>query len=427
MKSYSPFFFLARKLQKKAKFMLLAKSMRIVSLFVAVIFLGLICTKVHLAKRTLAAEECACPDGQDELTCNKSKLACWQGKIEEKKQVANTLSNTISILNGQIVVQELQVKQTQLEIAQLEKEISDLSERISGLNMSLDRLSSTLVQRVVVNYERSQTNPLSLLLGSDSFSTFIMRYKYLQIAQHHTQEVMQQAESQRINFDQEKTLKEQKQAEVDKKNQLLQQQEADLDRQRLAQQQLLAQTRNDEARYQQELAKTLAEQQAIQSLIAGNGQETQVRDVKQGEEIASIIPGPSPCSTGAHLHFEVTIDGGDHDPAGYLKPIDGIEWNNAPDDPFGFAGSWDWPINNAARINQGYGMTWYARVRRAYGGAPHTGIDMISKSPGDYTVRAVKPGTLYRGSIHCGNGQLRYVRVDHHDGGVNTYYLHVNY
>ena len=41
-------------------------------------------------------------------------------------------------------------------------------------------------------------------------------------------------------------------------------------------------------------------------------------------------------------------------------------------------------------------------------------------------VKAVKGGTLYRGSYGVGC-QLRYVRVAHDDSDLETYYLHVNY
>ena len=69
-------------------------------------------------------------------------------------------------------------------------------------------------------------------------------------------------------------------------------------------------------------------------------------------------------------------------------------------------------------------MTFYASVLRYYGGSPHTGLDMVNS---DYQVKAVQPGTLYRGAIGCGGGTLRYVHVKHTDGGADTYYLHVNY
>jgi peptidoglycan hydrolase CwlO-like protein len=379
------------------------------------------------APQLQAAEECSCPAEQDELTCNKTKQSCWQSKINDKQQQANTLANVISVINGQIVVQELQIKQTKLEIDTLEKEIGELNTRISGLNVSLDRMTDVLIQRVDTNYKRRSTNPLSLLLVSDSIGSFFSRYKYLQIAQKHTAELMQQAETQKTDFDVQKALKEKKQDEVDKKRVLLQQQQNQLTQQRADQQELLKQTQNDEARYQSELAKTLAEEQAVKGIFAGNGSEAKVGEVKKGDKIATIISGASPCSNGTHLHFEVEKDGVHQNPANYLQQIGGLIWNNSPDGPFSFSGGWEWPLNDPARINQGFGMTWYARVRRAYGGAPHTGIDMVSKD-GNLNVKAVKDGVAYRGSIKCGNGLLRYVKVDHKDdAGVSSYYLHVNY
>lgn len=218
-----------------------------------------------------ADDDCSCPAGQDDKTCNATKQACLQDKINQKKNAADTLSNTISILNGQILVQELQVKQTQQEIAQLNTDISQLSERISGLNLSLDQLTAVLIQRVQANYKMRQTNPLDILLLSGNLNSFFEKYKYLQVAQEHTQKLMASADTQRVTFNQQKTLKQQKQAEVQDKTTLLKQQEADLTSQRANEQTLLKQTQNDEARYQQLLAQAQAEVSSFQSFATDLG------------------------------------------------------------------------------------------------------------------------------------------------------------
>jgi peptidoglycan hydrolase CwlO-like protein len=393
----------------------------------------LLCIGLGLRPPLIQAAECdqyqCSKDNQSEneyLDCIKDKRSCLETQISKTQQEASSFNNTISILNGQIQVQELQIAQTRAEIEKLEREITELATRITGLELSLDRLTTLLVARVGESYRNQHSNPLLMILTSDSLTSFMTQYRYAQVSQEHLSDVMHKAEEQRTNYDTQKSLKEEKQTEIEKKRNQLQAQQNTLTKQRAEQQTLLQQVKNNQAGYQRELEKTLAELEAIQSIIAGKGNETASGHVEQGAKIASVIAGASPCSTGSHLHFEVVRDGVHRDPAGYLKNIEAV-WNNQPDSPFGLGGDWEWPLENPARINQGYGMTWYARVKRSYGGAPHTGIDMFSKTSGNYTVKAVKPGTLYRGSIACGGGLLKYVKLAHDSDGFETYYLHVNY
>jgi peptidoglycan hydrolase CwlO-like protein len=408
-------------------------SRKIIFLWMTPILLGAFWVRSTNQATVVRADDCAsivCSSSnqsEDEyLDCNRKKQACWEQKIEETQTQAVTLTNTINLLNGQISLQQLQVSLSIAEIGKLENEVLDLSERIKGLGYSLDRLSTVLIERVQAQYKQSRTSPSLQLLGSDSLTDVIAQLRYLSIAQKQTADVMARTETQRSEYDVQKDLKEEKQEELQVKKISLENLQASLKSQKSDQQYLLGETKNNEANYQSELAKTLAELEAIQSIIAGRGSETKIRNVQKGDKIASIISGPSACSTGAHLHFEVAKSGVHRNPAGYLKSTD-IAWNNSPDGPFSFTGSWDWPVNNAARITQGYGMTYYARVKRFYGGSPHTGLDILSKTSSDFTVKAVRDGTLYRGSIACGGGLLRYVKVEHKDDSEDTYYLHINY
>ncbi len=402
--------------------------------FTAIVAIG-VCAGIIFQIRTTplyAADDCgtiACDKNlqvEDEyLRCIDDKKSCLQSKLQEIGTQKVTLTNTISIINGKITIQQLEINQLETEIEQLEREIRELTTRISGLNVSLDRLSTVLIDRIRSQYKTAQTTPLVLLASSGSFNHLVSQYKYVTEAGQQTALAMGKAESQRIEYDDQKALKEKKQTEVQTKQTKLEVERGALGKQKQEQQFLLTETRNNEAKYQAELEKTLAELNAIQSIIAGKGSESKVGNVSQGDKIASIIVGASTCSNGTHLHFEVVRGGVNYNPAGYLKPISAA-WNNDPDGAFGFGGDWEWPLSDPAKINQGYGMTYYARVRRAYGGAPHTGIDMASKSQ-DYTVKAVKDGELFRGSISCGGGQLRYVKVKHKDSDISTFYLHVNY
>lgn len=374
-----------------------------------------------------ACEQTCTKDEADQtayLSCVNAKKTCLEETLRTIQSQKVTLSNTIALINGRVAIQELQIQRTEAELIRLEREVLELSDRINGLNVSLDRLSEMLVERIQHQYKALRNSSLASALQADTLAQAVVRSSYVKETGERTADAMERAESQRIEYDAQKSIKEEKQAEVEQKQAQLQSEQQVLTKQRAEQQFLFSETKNNEQKFQELLAKTLAEIDAIQSIIAGKGTETNGGEVQEGNRIASIIQGASTCSTGTHLHFEVVKDKINRDPAGYLKNVS-VTWNNSPDGAFGLGGDWIWPVNDPVRITQGYGMTYYARVRRAYGGAPHTGIDMVSLG-GDATVKAVKSGTLYRGSIKCGNGQLRYVKVDHNDG-YSTYYLHVNY
>src|SRR5690606_973654 len=181
------------------------------------------CLSLIFTHVVLAAESCngiTCSKESDDETyqkCMSEQIACWQGKVSEARDKSVTLQSTITVLNGQINIQQLKVNQTQAEIDSLEKQIVDLSDRLAGLDVSLDKLSSALIERVQEHYKRQTTTPLGLLLFSDSLNNFLAQRRYLQLAQEHLSENMQQAETQRLDYDLQKTLKEEKQLEVESK------------------------------------------------------------------------------------------------------------------------------------------------------------------------------------------------------------------
>jgi len=184
---------------------------------------------------------------------------------------------------------------------------------------------------------------------------------------------------------------------------------------------LLEITQNKEQRYQQLLSATRAEIDAIQRIIAGRGDETEVGKVNQGDAVATIIVGASACSTGTHLHFEVRERDEVRNPLNFLR---NILVDNPYSDPFIATGSWNWPLNEPIKLTQSFGSdTSFIRSGASWYRF-HTGIDIVSS---DRVVKTVNSGTLYRGSIACGSGTLRYVRVDHENSDIDTYYLHVNY
>jgi peptidoglycan hydrolase CwlO-like protein len=357
----------------------------------------------------------------------QNKINEYQIKLNQLRQQKNTLASQIQYMETQIYLTTLQITETEQKINLTQKEIEILGARIEGLDTSLDYLSKLLLKKIVEGYKNRSLTFLTALLDSVSADDFVSRIKYLKTAQENNQRLLIQVQKTKLNFEEQKKIREEKKLELDNLKTRLANQKAELNNQRAAKQKLLIQTQNDEQIYQELLAKAQAEYAAIQGIIAGAGTETKLREVRKGETIASLIPGASCNSSGQHLHFIVQQEGVVNNPFTYLKPVEfrncsGSSCDGGDGDPFNPSGSWDWPLSPPIELEQGYGNTWGVRntwVGRIY--QFHNGIDINGSSN---NVVAVADGTLYQGvySVGCA---LSYVKLIHKDENMTTFYLHV--
>lgn len=360
----------------------------------------------------------------DQLQDKQKEIEELEQKISQLQGEQKTLSSTIGYLNAKIGKTQAQIQKTNLELAQLQSDIATLSGQIAVLDVSLEQLTELLVSRIQGMYKHeTTTNPLVLLFSSIGINDFFSRLKYFKLVQEHDRRVITETERVRTNFDLQKQIKEQKQTEVVTLKDRLEKEKVTLARQQTEKQRLLTDTKNSEKIYQERLAAAVAELAAIQGIIAGRGTETQVREVNEGEKIATVLTsGPNlyACSSGPHLHFEVAKSGAHQNPFSLLSSKSLI-WDN-PDPQQNGSGSWNWPLNDPIRITQSYGSTFYSSI---YAGGIHTGVDMVNND--NYEVKAVRRGMLYRGGISCRGGTLQYVHIDDTDDDYDVYYLHVNY
>ena len=332
---------------------------------------------------------------------------------------ASTLANQVAQFNNQIRVTELKINQTQ-------EQITLLGGRIDQIKVSLESLTEAFSSRAAQTYKMARVGGTPLVLVSTpNVSDALSTYHYLQKIQEADRNLLTRLESAHTAYTEQKT-------QLEDLEKVLGVQKQELDGQKAAKAYLLQVTKNDEVKYNQLLGAARAEYESIQAIIAGKGDEEEVGHVNQGNRIASIIDGPSCNSNGGHLHFIVREDNQVRNPFSYLRGIDhencsGSSCGSSDGDPFSPSGSWDWPISAPVKFTQGYGGTWAVRntwVGRIY--SFHNGIDIINE--GNLEIRAVQPGTLYRGSFSGSAGcRLRYVRVDHDNSNVDTLYLHINY
>jgi len=354
------------------------------------------------------------------------KMIQLQKEIEQYENELNRLKSQASTLSNQIAQYDAQIKLATLKISETQEKIDQLSGRIGQLEMSLGSLTQAFSSRAVEVYKMARTNKLiAFLMSAPDLGSAVTRYSYLKKIQEADRDLLLRLQSAQTTYQGEKEdqLKLQETLEIQKKS---------LDSQKKVKADLLLVTKNDEKKYQQLLAQAKSEYEAIQAIVAGKGVEEEAGKVNQGSRIASIIQGSSCNSSGTHLHFIVKQGSSVFNPFSYLSSsvssenCSGSSCGSGDGDPFNPSGSWDWPISSPIEFSQGYGATWAIRntwVGRIY--SFHNGIDINS---GNSEVRAVKGGTLYRGSYGGSGGcRLRYVRIDHDDSDLETLYLHINY
>lgn len=342
----------------------------------------------------------------------------YQAKLSELNGQKQTLAQALAVLTTQIKLTETKIAANVSQLDKLNVEITDLSGKISSIDYSLTDLTKIFIRRVRETYMKRGNYDAFLVAQTASLPDVIRTVEYNKKIRDHDREILVSLEKSRLDFNVQKETKEKKQKEIETLKKKLDADKVALSTQVKAKNQLLLETKNSETQYQKLLASAQAELIAIKGIVAGLGKEVKIRSVTEGERIASIIQGASPCSSGTHLHLEIVQNSTRRNPLEYLKNTNLI-WDNSDPAQNG-TGSWNWPLNDPIRITQGYGHTSYSS---RYTGDLHTGVDMVNENS---AVKAVKAGELYQGSMKCGSGNLLYVRVKQADN-FDAYYLHVNY
>ena len=161
----------------------------------------------------ITREECESKLGKKELDLGQLKECenILNNLLQETTTQKRTIEGGIKRFNTAIAITTAKILTTIKEIENLEKEIASLTAKIGRLDLSLDQLSEILARRIAETYKKGKVDFVGLFLSSKNFSDFVSRFKYLRVVQLHDRSLMVQMETARTNFEDQKTLKEEKQ------------------------------------------------------------------------------------------------------------------------------------------------------------------------------------------------------------------------
>lgn len=215
--------------------------------------------------------QCNSSNEDENKQCIRDKISCLEVRLKDEQSKKATFTSTISVINGQISIQQLQIQQTLAEINSLETQIVDLTSRIAGLDVSLDRLTEIMMERVRSQYKRTKINPFAMMADASSFNELISQHKYVAAASQQTVEAMERAENQKQIYDEQKNLKETKQQEVEEKRAQLQSQQNELNTKKAEQQRFLSETQGNEKRFQQLIDEANKELSSYSRFVQSQG------------------------------------------------------------------------------------------------------------------------------------------------------------
>ncbi|NTU46172.1 hypothetical protein HGA88_00950 [Candidatus Roizmanbacteria bacterium] len=201
----------------------------------------------------------------------RQKVLELERKVNDLKEQNTTLSSQISFMDTQMSLTELKIQQTEATIVNIQKEIEILGTRIEGLDSSLNSLSEQLLQRVVEGYKNKSLSVFDIIFDSINANEFLAKLKYLRTAQENNQKILLQVQETKLNFEEQKKLREDKKIQLDKLTITLNDQKNTLESQKKAKESLLSITRNSEVVYQNLLEKARRELQGFSSFTQSQG------------------------------------------------------------------------------------------------------------------------------------------------------------
>ncbi|MEI6532711.1 MAG: C39 family peptidase [Candidatus Roizmanbacteria bacterium] len=204
----------------------------------------------------------------------EKKISEYEKKLTETRQQKNSLSSQIQYMDTQIYLTGLRTQETEKRIESTTNEITVLENRIDRLDTSLNNLSKQLLQRVVEGYKKQPVTFFDVILNSDNANSLMNKMKYYRTAQENNQKILMQVQETKLNFEEQKQIREQKKAQLANLKIELDKKKIELTQQQEAKNKLLAVTQNSENEYQRLLEDARRQVDSYKQFFATTGAGT---------------------------------------------------------------------------------------------------------------------------------------------------------
>ncbi len=235
---------------------------------VTIIFLFLIFTQQSFSAITCSPDTKISNRSPEELS---EIIKSCESKLKTIRSKINSLSSEIAYMNTQIYLTQLRINKTEKDIKTLEKQIEILNTKIEGLDEYLDKLSKVFIYLAETVYKSRPRPFFTRLLLSKNLNEALLSYKYLKTKQVQNHRLMLQVQRTKLNFEEQKKLREEKTKELEKLTILLRKQKEELKAQQQAKKRLLEITKNDEKEYQRLLNLARKQIAAFKAFVRSAG------------------------------------------------------------------------------------------------------------------------------------------------------------
>ena len=201
----------------------------------------------------------------------ENKIKEYEQKLTDIRQQKKSLSSQIQEMDTQIYLTGLTIQRSEQKIIDTQNEIEKLGSRIENLDSSLNSLSKMLLQRIVDSYKTQQVSVFELLLDTKTIADLTNKIKYQKTTQNNNQRLLVQVQEAKVNYEEQKKLREQKKVELDQLIISLSAQKESLKTQEVQKQRLLAETNNDESTYQSLLSEAQAQLAGFSRFVSNQG------------------------------------------------------------------------------------------------------------------------------------------------------------